>query len=319
MNTQHHERTTDAAKGQWRGILMSLGVPGKSLANRHGPCPMCEGQDRFRFDNQEGSGSYICNQCGAGRGMDLAMRFTGRPFVEVASEIDSLLGNKKFDQDEVKPAMTDAERLSALRGVAALTTKLEPGSIGDVYFATRGLSERVYPRSLRFAASLRDGEGGVRPAIVATIQDAEGKNVTLHRTFLMPDGSAKARMAAPRKLMPGCIPDGSAVRLSDWNGGALGIAEGIETAMSASRLYDMPVWAAINATMLEKWTPPEGCDEVTVFADNDANFTGQAAAYRLANKLAIKGMNTAVLIPDRIGTDWNDALLLARPVNGSAS
>jgi len=115
MNTQHHERTTDAAKGQWRGILMSLGVPGKSLANRHGPCPMCEGQDRFRFDNQEGSGSYICNQCGAGRGMDLAMRFTGRPFVEVASEIDSLLGNKKFDKDEVKPAMTDAERLSALR------------------------------------------------------------------------------------------------------------------------------------------------------------------------------------------------------------
>jgi len=39
----------------------------------------------------------------------------------------------------------------------------------------------------------------------------------------------------------------------------------------------------------------------------------------LANKLAIKGMNTAVLIPDRVGTDWNDALLLARPVNGSAS
>jgi len=155
MNTQHHERTTDAAKGQWRGILMSLGVPGKSLANRHGPCPMCEGQDRFRFDNQEGSGSYICNQCGAGRGMDLAMRFTGRPFVEVASEIDSLLGNKKFDKDEVKPAMTDAERLSALRGVAALTTKLEPGSIGDVYFATRGLSERVYPARY-----------GLRPACV---------------------------------------------------------------------------------------------------------------------------------------------------------
>jgi len=59
--------------------------------------------------------------------MDLAMRFTGRPFVEVASEIDSLLGNKKFDQDEVKPAMTDAERLSALRGVAALTTKTGTG------------------------------------------------------------------------------------------------------------------------------------------------------------------------------------------------
>lgn len=308
-----HARTTDAAKGKWRGILMSLGIPGNCLVNRHGPCPLCGGQDRFRWDNQEGSGSYICGQCGAGRGMDLAMKFTGKAFPEIASEIDVLLGNKKFEVDKPAPVMTDEARLAALREVAALSVKLVPGSLADTYFASRGIGEKVYHKSLRFVPSLRDGEGGVRPCIIATVQDADGENVTLHRTFLAPDGRAKASMASPRKLMPGSLPDGCAVRLSDWTGGPLGIAEGIETAMSASALYDLPVWAAINANMLEKWIPPKGCEEVAVFGDHDKKFGGQAAAFRLAHRLAVKGLNVTVHIPEMEGHDWNDALLLARP------
>ena len=86
----------------------------------------------------------------------------------------------------------------------------------------------------------------------------------------------------------------------------MGIAEGIETAMSASALYSLPVWAAINSSMLEKWLPPENCDEVVIFGDNDAKFGGQKSAYILAHKLAIKGFNTSVKIPDQAGFDWAD-------------
>ncbi|MDI5829610.1 hypothetical protein MJN51_36035, partial [Salmonella enterica subsp. enterica serovar Kentucky] len=35
---------------------------------RHAPCPACGGKDRFRFDDN-GRGSFICNQCGAGDGL----------------------------------------------------------------------------------------------------------------------------------------------------------------------------------------------------------------------------------------------------------
>ncbi len=53
-----------AARGHWAKILPALGV--NILKNRHQPCPVCGGKDRFRFDDQEGRGTWFCNQCGAG-------------------------------------------------------------------------------------------------------------------------------------------------------------------------------------------------------------------------------------------------------------
>jgi putative DNA primase/helicase len=301
-----HRRTTDAAAGKWRGILLRLGLPEAALRGKHCACPMCGGADRFRFDNKEGRGTWICNACGAGDGMALAMAFTGRPFADVAAEVDAILGNEQIGTERPPAEMTEAQRKAALREVVAQTVRAEPGDLVDVYLTSRGLGELVYPKVIRFARSLRDGEGGVRPAMVAVVQDAEGNNVSLHRTFLRPDGGGKAEMAAPRKLMPGPLPEGSCVRLSDYTGGCLGIAEGIETAMAASALYEIPVWAALNASMLARWQPPEGCGEVAVFADNDAKFGGQAAAYGLAHRLGCKGLTVTTHLPEVLGDDFAD-------------
>ncbi|EEY1441531.1 DNA primase, partial [Escherichia coli] len=41
-----------AARGHWSRILPALGV--NVLKNRHQPCPVCAGKDRFRFDDREG-------------------------------------------------------------------------------------------------------------------------------------------------------------------------------------------------------------------------------------------------------------------------
>jgi putative DNA primase/helicase len=110
--------------------------------------------------------------------------------------------------------------------------------------------------------------------------------------------------------MPGEIPDGACVQLSEWTGGPLGIAEGIETAMAASALYEIPVWSAINANLMAKWFPPADCTEVAVFGDNDHKYGGQAAAYALAHKLAVKGVDVTVHIPSVEGQDWADVLAL---------
>lgn len=304
-----HVNTSQAAKGKWKGILLTLGIPAEVLVPKHGPCPLCGGKDRFRWDNKEGQGTYICNSCGAGDGMKLAMGFTARPFAEVAKEIDAMLGNIKPDGDKPKADLSEAQRLSALREVASQTVKIQRGDLADLYLTSRGLKEHTYFKTLRFAPKLRDGEGQVRPCMVATVQGADGTNVTLHRTFLKPDGSGKAEMACPRKLMPGPLPKGSAVRTSDYTGGPLGIAEGIETALSAIVLYSMPVWAAINAHGLANWTPPEGCTEVAIFGDNDPKFAGQAAAYQLASRLASTGIEVTVHIPRQSGWDWNNELM----------
>lgn len=306
----HHERTIDAARGSWRGILMELGVDKNLLTGRHAPCPSCGGTDRFRFDNQEGSGSWICNQCGAGYGIDLAMRVTGGDFKSVASRIDAIVGNVKPDGPS-KPKVTPERAAEYLRLVWKRSRPAQAGGLVDAYLRTRMLDDPVYPPSLRETDSVSDGEGSERPAMLAVVSGPDGQPVTLHRTFLREGGSGKAQMERVRKMLPakcGELPDGVAVRLSDFQGGALGIAEGIETALAASALYEMPVWAALNAGLLERWSPPEGCEEVTIFGDNDSNFRGQAAAYRVANRLKSRkdAPEVSVMFPPVVGQDFAD-------------
>ena len=89
----------------------------------------------------------------------------------------------------------------------------------------------------------------------------------------------------------------------------LGIAEGIETALAASQRFGVPVWSATNAVLLEAWVPPQGVERVLIAGDNDASFTGQAAAFGLARRLVQKGLAVEIRIPDQVGKDWADASL----------
>lgn len=311
-----HERTPLVARGHWRGILMSLGIPSEFLVNKHGPCPICGGKDRYRWDDKDRKGGYICSQCGSGDGYDLAMKVMGLSYREVSDRIDQMRGNLKPDTAP-RPAMTDEDKRQAIIAVYLETVPVSPGDLVHRYLASRGVDELIYPAALRFGAKLRDGDGGLRPCMVAMVgvhgekkDNGAQKFCSMHRTFLKPDGSGKAEMDSPRKLMSGSLPDGACVMLSDYAGsGPLGIAEGIETAMSASALYGLPVWAALNATMMQKWLPPDGCTEVAIFGDNDKNHTGQIAAHTLARTLNAKDIHVTVHIPAEEGTDWNDVLM----------
>lgn len=56
----------DAARGRWPQLMGRFGVRMELLNNKHGPCPGCGGRDRFRFDDNEGNGTWICSQGGGG-------------------------------------------------------------------------------------------------------------------------------------------------------------------------------------------------------------------------------------------------------------
>lgn len=306
-----HDKTANVAKGKWRGILMHFGVSEKSLTGKHGPCPICDGHDRFRFDNKDGRGTSICSFCGARDGFGLVAALTGKSFSEYAAEIDGLCGNIKPEVGGHRMEMSEDERVRMMREAWQQTRPIQPGDLAHRYLAGRGLDEQVYYKTLRFADAMRDGEGGIRPALVALVGVyGADKFATMHRTFLKPDGSGKADMESPRKLMPGSLPDGACVALSEYvPGQPLGIAEGIETAMSASNRFGLPVWAAINATMLQKWLPPEGCNEVLIFGDNDKSHTGHAVSYALSRSLRAKKVRTEVHIPKDEGDDWADVYM----------
>jgi putative DNA primase/helicase len=296
--------TIDAARGKWRGILLHFGLTERHLNGKHGPCPMCEGTDRFRWDNKEGSGSYLCSGCGSGTGMQLVMRFKGWDFPQAAGEIDKVLGRVKAEPIKPPPDRKKQEGDSArLWDSASQITSADPAGL---YLASRSLPLPKGRAVLRFATLCPvPGEAGFRPALLALIRGHDGKPVNVHRTFLTPQGR-KADMVDPRATMPGELPDGCAIRLGPV-AERMGIAEGIETALAASVRFGLPVWAAINTTMLSKWRAPEGCNEVVVFADHDLKFGGQAAAYTVAHRLTCRDKaRVRVELPPIPGTDWAD-------------
>ena len=48
------------------------------------------------------------------------------------------------------------------------------------------------------------------------------------------------------------------MRLGEPTEGILGLAEGLETALSAYRVTQIPVWSTVNATLMESVKIPAG-------------------------------------------------------------
>jgi putative DNA primase/helicase len=302
-------RIQDRAIGRWHHILPAIGIPKDHLTGKHGPCPICGGKDRFRFDNKGGNGTFFCAnpKCGPGSGVELVMRHCKVPFLEAKRMIEQHLP----DAVVVVPKSRDRSNVDKLERVWAQSMTLDGHDIASRYLASRGIELADLSPALRIAhrAMYRHEDDRVttHPALVSRITGFGGAGMTLHYTFLDPDGG-KAKLPDERKLAPAKFPEHGAVRLFR-PADTMGIAEGIETALSAARLYGMPVWAAVNAPMLAKWKPPTEARCIYVFGDNDANFTGQHAAYALAQCLTMSGYEVEVRIPSGVGRDWNDLLL----------
>ena len=104
------ETVKRAGSGNWDTILTQyFGVSGKMLKNKHGPCPVCGGNDRFRYDNRNNSGSYFCNQCGSGDGFDLCVKVSG-DFYEALKVVAEALG-----VDESERILSFKDRVKAAR------------------------------------------------------------------------------------------------------------------------------------------------------------------------------------------------------------
>lgn len=297
----------DVAQGKWPAILTKFGLTERHLSGRHGPCPVCGGHDRFRFDDQEGRGTWFCSHCGAGDGIRLVMTLKDWDFKTAAKEIEQEAGVARPGRKA--PVQDETVKVDNLRRAWSEARPLRAGDEAARYLAGRGLILERSPDCLRLHPGMTYREAGVSmgkyPALLARVVAADGTGLTLHRTYLL-DGK-KAPVPSAKKLMPGKPISGGAVRLFP-PAGHLGIAEGIETALAASIRFAVPVWSCISAHGVETFVPPAGCDQITIFADNDANYTGQKAAFATAHRLSVRGIHVDVKIPDASG-DWLDVLV----------
>ena len=195
------------------------------------------------------------------------------------------------------------------------TKSIHPDDAVSQYLINRGLT---VPNgdAIRFHGGLDYWHGGqcigVFPSMVAAVTSPTGKLVSIHRTYLTSDGrkaplpTVKKLCASAGPLMGASIKIGSPTRRDDGNL-SLGIAEGIETALAASTLFGVPVWAGVSAHGLAAFEPPHDVQNIYIFADNDLSNAGQDAAQKLAQRLTYCGLSVRIHEPSVLG-DWNDEL-----------
>lgn len=184
------------------------------------------------------------------------------------------------------------------------------GTLAETYLVARGIRRASgrWPDCLGFLPRLEHRPSGTTwPALIARITDETGKTLAVQRTWLERDGSAKAPVS-PAKMTAGAMLRG-AVRLGQ-PASTLGLAEGIETAMSATQLYGIPVWATLSANRLGAVEVPPGVTHVEIYADSGK--VGMDQALEAARGLEFNGFVVDVIPPsahfgDTHG-DFNDVV-----------
>ena len=322
-----------AISGRWRETLVDFGIDPACLTGRHAPCPVCGGKDRFRFDDLDRRGTWICSQaCNDGRkagdGLTLARLVNRWSFVEALNAFSAYLGMDGRVVDRKAPPPTAPRKVEVAMATQRvrdlLSTVTRPDMVADVvsYLTSRGVWPLPADCELYAHVGLeyrRKGEGktwaseGVFPCLVAPVKDVYGETVTVHATYLE-NGQKLSRfdhagigMPARKILSPMTGRIGCAVRLAPLNGDTLGIAEGLETALSSQRIHGLPVWSVLNTALMAAFMPPPGINRVVVFADRDV--AGMKAAWDLSKQL--EGRCTVDLELPPAG-DWNDVARASR-------
>ena len=305
--------TADWCRGRWHYLLPQFGIEEQFLRNEHGPCPLCGGKDRFRFDDKDGRGTWFCNACGNGDGFDLLTQFTGRTFKHIAEEIRSThMGAAPERRETFQPQRTVEDKRESLNRVWAGATDM----LHIDYLRHRGIDPQLLQGRLTDVRSIRklfyqEGEHrSEHPAMVALVRDPNNEPISIHRTYLMPDGTRK------KKLMPGVANvNGGAVRLIVPETNCLIVAEGIESALAGRQLIDATegygVWATVSARGMADLKIPGDLDHLIICADNDRSFTGQAAGYVLANRASTSKnppKSITVVSAAKLGEDMVDLL-----------
>ncbi|HEO9718318.1 TPA: DUF927 domain-containing protein [Morganella morganii subsp. morganii] len=287
----------NASKGRWPHILHNMGI-NVPENNKHGACPKCGGKDRFRFDDKNGKGTWFCNHCGNGDGLDLITLVTGKDIKSSCHEINKIIQLPEFR----KITPTRIKKVSAEKGVGTYE-KLKNGCLSgeSQYLTNKGLMNNQYnitghpytQGNFSFPA------GSLLLPLVNCQQTVTGGQL------ISPAGE--------KSLLSGSVLSGSFIIVSPQTAAQpeqIIITEGFATGLSIAKITDALIVAAVAATNLVKaaqqlrgkW--PDA--RIIIAGDNDfsdgSDNTGKMWAERAAR--AVDGWVT--LPPTHYKADWDD-------------
>ena len=307
----------------WQQLLPTLGVNANVLTGKHGPCPIenYEGKDRFRWDVKKSM--FHCNRCGHGDGVKLVALLNNTDYLGAIKII-------RGDTENVRRVIPPLREVPKEPDPSWLRAKLKTlwetavpikGTPAALYLQRRvyGLDIERLSGNLRYHPDVEYWQGKkrtYRPALIARATDRIGVPVTLHRTYITPDGY-KATVEDVRKLMKSHRPlagAGIALNRPTVPSNSLIVCEGIETGLALATACgnNKEVWSMISAGNLSNADIPDRFKNVLIAADRD--FYDEYNGYRpgehfaeiLATKLRDRGVHVVMRVPRNDGEDYCD-------------
>lgn len=286
-----------ASQGRWLYILANLGITVPDN-HKHGACPKCGGKDRFRFDDKNGKGTWFCNQCGHGDGLDLVKLVTGKETKTACQEVNKIILLPAFK--EIAP--TPIKKVSAKKGIEHYEKIKAFCSLGESqYLINKGLANHQ--------------------CLITRQQYTQGEFSFPVGSLLLPlvdtdsviKGGQLISLNGEKSLLSGSTLSGSFIVVRQPEKKPLEqivITEGFATGLSLSKCLDALIVASVSATNLVKVAQqlraqyPDA--KIIIAGDNDfvdgKDNTGKMWAERAGK--AVDGWVT--LPPTHYKADWDD-------------
>lgn len=293
------DKALDQFHGQWSTVLGNYGCQLPS-GRKHGPCPVCGGKDRFRFDDKNGRGTWFCSQCEpqSGGGLLLLSRFINKTVMETAKELigdDELktIAPKRVhivDHDAVRAANIE----QAKKGAALLMASAVMGK--HVYMGDKGFEGEWLVNGQPIYS-----KDGVIPAgglLLVPVYKA-GELVNVQK--ITEDGVKRPLFGGDMQGVHHII-DGATKNIA--------VVEGYATGVTVNKLTTFKTYVAFNTGNLEEAVRQVKIDypesNIVVFGDHDEidpahnRRPGEYYANKAADPFA-----AVVALPPELG-DWDD-------------
>ncbi|MGG2141608.1 toprim domain-containing protein [Symbiopectobacterium sp. RP] len=267
------------ASGHWDPILERLGI---STNRKESECPHCGGNTRYRFDDLEGRGTYLCSHCGAGTGLDLVMKVFQCSAPEAAGKVAEAMAMPLPEPKQAK----EKPQTDIAGKVAALAAKASTGQ--SAYLASKGL-QCPFP-------ILSDG------SLLLVLKNGAG--ATTGAQVIKPDGS--------KRLVAGTVKKGAFCKVNSVESTeTVIIAEGLATALSVQQFRpDATIIAAVDAGNLlpAAQVMRQRCPDaqIIIAADNDIKPDERNTGKEKAESAATAVSGWVTLPPTDHKADWDD-------------
>jgi putative DNA primase/helicase len=184
------------------------------------------------------------------------------------------------------------------------------GTLVEAYLQSRRLELPDEPafEAIRFHPACLFGSERF-PAMVCLVRNIiANESQAVHRTALMPDGTAAKRNDKTFRMSLGPIA-GGAIKLDPDEDVTQGlcIGEGVETCLAGRQMGYRPVWSVLKVSGVENFPVLSGIDGLTIFGEDDERIQSEKAIKLCANRWLEAGIETLTAWP-LSGNDLNDEI-----------